>query len=252
MTEQEVIKDTLVRLELKLAKEQKVYGITTIILSALDVICGLLCIIFTSIQITALIVSIASGTVICSRAVQVLKTKNLINTIRTLNGLSSAYIVCRMKKGEYMKSFIQAIKNNPLTLLFAIIGGVVMGFGGYKLSALYLVAPNYAYVLIGVGCCLLTVLFVVILGWDKAKAAILRTAKKTLTSENYETLVEMVGTMEQKQAEDAEKQAKEKQKALELEQAKATVEAYEKAKKLLDDAAVENANVVAENTSVEG
>ena len=73
MTKQEVINDTLTRLELKLAKESKVYGIFTIILSALDVLCGCLCIIFSTIQITAVVVSILSGTIVCARAVQVLK-----------------------------------------------------------------------------------------------------------------------------------------------------------------------------------
>jgi len=48
----------------------------------------------------------------------------------------------------------------------------------------------------------------------------------------------MVGTLEQKQAEDAAKLAEEEAKAKELEQAKITVEAYENAKKLLE----ENAN----------
>lgn len=248
MTKQEVINDTLTRLELKLAKESKVYGIFTIILSVLDVLCGCLCIIFSTIQITAVVVSILSGTVICSRAVQVLKAKNLLNTIRMLNGLSSAYVVCRMKKGEYMKNIVNAIKNNPLTLLFAIIGAIVMGFAGFTMSQLYFTMPTWAYVLIGIACALLTIFFVVLLGWDKAKASILRTAKKTLTKENYDTLVEMVGNLEQKQAEDAKAKADEDAYQKDLDKAKATVEAYEQAKKLLEEDAKKQAN----STNVQG
>lgn len=238
MTKQEVINDTLERLERKLTKETKVYGIFTIILSVLDVLCGFMCIIFTTLQITAVVVSVLSGTLICSRAVQVLKAKNLINTIRVLSGLSSTYVVCRIKKGEFMKNFFQAIKNNPLTLLFAIIGGAIMGFAGFNIAQIYFAMPTWGYVLVAIGCALLTIAIVVVLGWDKAKAAILRTAKKNLTKENYDSLVEMVGTLEQKQAEDAAKLAEEEAKAKELEQAKITVEAYENAKKLLE----ENAN----------
>lgn len=248
MTKQEVINDTLTRLELKLAKESKVYGIFTIVLSILDVLCGCLCIIFTTLQVTAVVVSILSGTVICSRAVQVLKAKNLLNTIRVLNGLSSAYVVCRMKKGEYMKNFIKAIKNNPLTLLFAIIGAAVMGFAGFKMSQLYFTMPVWAYILIGIGCAMLTIIFVVLLGWDKAKAAILRTAKKTLTSENYEELVEMVGKLEEKQNEEAKEKAEQEAHQKELDTAKATVEAYEQAKKLLEDEAKKQAN----STNIQG
>ena len=248
MIKQEVINDTLTRLEQKLAKESKVYGIFTIILSILDVLCGCLCIIFTTLQVTAVVVSILSGTVICSRAVQVLKAKNLLNTIRVLNGLSSAYVVCRMKKGEYMKNFIKAIKNNPLTLLFAIIGAIVMGFAGYTVAQCYFAMPIWGYVLIGVGCALLTIFIVVLLGWDKAKAAILRTAKKTLTSENYEKLVETVTELEQKQAEDAKAKADEDAYQKDLDKAKATVEAYEQAKKLLEEDAKKQAN----STNVQG
>lgn len=255
MTQQEVLSDTLTRLESKLAQERKVYGWLTIILSTLDVLCGMLCIIFASTQITAVVVSIVSGTVVCSRAVQVLKANNLLKTIRVLNGLSSAYVVCRMKKGEFMKNFVKSIKNNPLTLLFAILGGAVMGFAGFKLAQLYLVMPAYAYILVGIGCAFLTILFVFILGWDNVKTAILRTAKKTLTNENYGNLVEMVGTLEAKQTEEANAKAEEQKKQVELEQAKKTVAEYENAKRLLDEqkqiqASVETApaeNVVQNN-----
>lgn len=248
MTQQEVIIDTLGRLELKLQKESKAYGVTTIILSVLDVLCGIICIICTSIQITSVVVSILSGTVVCTRAVQILKTRNLLNTIKVLNGLATGYVVCRMKKGEYMKNFVKCIKNNPLTLLFAILGGLTMGFSGYKISQSYFVAPNYAYILVGVGCAALTVLFVVILGWDKAKSAILRTAKKTLTKENYDLLVGTVGELEKKQAEEAEKKAQEEAHQKEVDNAKAVVGAYEKAKKILDEDAQKQAEIAQENT----
>lgn len=242
MTKQEVINDTLVRLEQKLSKESKVYGIFTIILSILDVLLGGLCIIFTTLQVASVVVSILSGAVVCTKGVQIIRAKNILKSIRVLNGVSSAYVVCRMKKGEYMKNFKNAIKNNPLTLLFAIIGAIVMGFAGYTVAQCYFAMPIWGYVLIGVGCALLTIFVVVLLGWDKAKAAILRTAKKTLTSENYEKLVETVTELEQKQAEDAKAKADEDAYQKDLDKAKATVEAYEQAKKLLEEDAKKQAN----------
>ena len=147
-----------------------------------------------------------------------------------------------------MKKFVKCIKNNPLTLLFATLGGLTMGYSGYKLSQLRFVAPDYAYILIGVGCAILTILAVVILGWDKAKSAILRTARKTLTKENYDLLVDTVGEMEKKQAEEAEKKAQEEAHQKEIDNAKAVVGAYEKAKKILDEDAQKQAEIAQENT----
>ena len=141
-----------------------------------------------------------------------------------------------------MKNFVKAIKNNPLTLLFAIIGALVMGFCGYQVSASLLGVPVYACVLVGAAAALLTVLAVFVLGWDKVKEAILRAAKKTLSKENYDKLVETAGALEQKQAEEAQKKADEEARQKKLAEARATVEAYDQAKKLLDEDAASKAS----------
>lgn len=71
---------------------------------------------------------------------------------------------------------------------------------------------------------------------DTVKQAILRSAKKNLSKDNYNKVVEFVGTLE-----DTEKQTKQEevQKALkdkEVEQAKAIIASYEANKKAYDDA----------------
>ena len=104
-----------------------------------------------------------------------------------------------------MKKFFDNIKNNPLTIVFALIGGGVMGFAAYKLAQLYFVAlPQWAYILIAIVAAILTVVFVVLLGWDNLKSAILRSAKKTLSTDGYNTLVETVDALKAKEDEQAE------------------------------------------------
>ena len=66
-----------------------------------------------------------------------------------------------------MKKFFDNLKNNPLTLVFAIIGGGVMGFAAYKLAQLYFVAlPQWAYILLAIVAAILTFVFKESLGWD--------------------------------------------------------------------------------------
>lgn len=241
MTQQE-ISETLVELELKLKKESKVYGIFTIILSILDVLCGVLCIIFTSIQITALVMSIASGTIICSRAIQVLKTRNLVKTIRILNGVSGTYLAFRVKKGEYMKKIFTWIKNNKLTLLVSTLGFVVCGFAGYYASALIFMAPKFVYFIVGAICSILSVVLVMILGNENALQFFLRTAVGYLPKEYQEQVSETVKNLQSQVNSEKEQKTKEAALKKEVQRAKVTVETYEKAnesylkaKKLLED-----------------
>lgn len=224
MTQQEIA-ITLNMLEQKLNKESKAYGIFTIILSTLDVLCGVLCLVFTTIQITAVVMSIASGTLVCSRAIQVLKTKNLLKTIRVLNGLSSTYIVCRIKKGEYMKNFI---KQNKLTLLVSLLGFVICGIAGYFIAAMF-TAPVLVRYITGGACSVLAVVLVMILGKENSLEFFTRVAVTKLPKEYQEQAVEAIKKVqtlvETEQAAKAEKEALK----VEVQKAKATVDAYESA-----------------------
>lgn len=128
-----------------------------------------------------------------------------------------------------MKKFFDNIKNNPLTIVFALIGGGVMGFAAYKLAQLYFVAlPQWAYILIAIVAAILTVVFVVLLGWDNLKSAILRSAKKTLSTDGYNTLVETVDALKAKEDEQAEIAAATAAHDKEVEQARQIIAEREK------------------------
>lgn len=143
-----------------------------------------------------------------------------------------------------MKNFFKNIKNNPLTIIFAVLGGGIMAFATYNIAQLYFInLPTYLYIIFAVIAAILTIVIVVTLGWDTVKQAILRSAKKNLSKDNYNKVVEFVGTLE-----DTEKQTKQEevQKALkdkEVEQAKAIIASYEANKKAYDDAK----KIIAEN-----
>lgn len=224
--------------------EKKLYNISAIILSALDVICGIIAVFYTSLLATSIVASIICGTIWSGRFIQLIKTERLAKALKVLSTTSIAYIAARKKRSEYMKNFFKNIKNNPLTIIFAVLGGGIMAFATYNIAQLYFInLPTYLYIIFAVIAAILTIVIVVTLGWDTVKQAILRSAKKNLSKDNYNKVVEFVGTLE-----DAEKQTKQEevQKALKdkkVEQAKAIIASYEANKKAYDDAK----KIIAEN-----
>lgn len=215
----------------KLEKEQKAYGILTIILSVLDVLTGILCIFLTSVQITAVVTSILSGSVVGSRAIQVLKSRNLIKTVALINGLSASYVVSRVKKGEYMKNFLKA---NKYSILSAIGLGGIVGTSTFFLMPLVWLAPLYAKILIACGVGIVVFLLVFFLGREKFMQYALRIATKHLPNDKIENVLDIANKfneeMSKLEAEEKEKKELEAKKK----QAKKIVEEYENAKKLLE------------------
>ena len=127
-----------------------------------------------------------------------------------------------------MKKILQNIKNNPLTIIFAVIGGGVMAFVTYSLAQLYFTTlPQWLYIIFAIIAAIITIVLVFVLGWDTVKSAILRSAKKSLNDDNYNKVVDMIGTLEAAQAEDAKTQAETVAKSKEVEQAKITIADYE-------------------------
>lgn len=210
-------------------KEKKVYNISAITLSILDVLCGTIAIFYTSMIVTSIIASIICGTIWGGRLIQLIKAQQLAKALKVLSTASITYITVRKKRSEYMKNFYNNIKNNPFTILLALIGGGVMGFSSYKISLEYFAdLPNWIYILIAVISSIVTVVFIVLLGWDSVKSAILRTAKKALSKEGYNALVSHVEVLKLHEAEQAEiaKTTAEHDKA--IEEAKRLIEEHEK------------------------
>lgn len=209
--------------------EKKLYNLSAIILSVLDVLCGIISIFYTSMIVTSVIASIICGTIWGGRFIQLIKAERLAKALKILSTASITYITVRKKRSEFMKKFFDNLKNNPFTIVFALIGGGIMGFAAYKLAQLYFVAlPQWAYILIAIVAAVLTVVFVVLLGWDNLKSAILRSAKKTLSKDGYNTLVETVDALKAKEAEQAEIAAATAAHDREVEQARQIIAEREK------------------------
>ena len=227
-TEAQVIEWAIKKLK-SYDNEKKLYNLSAIILSVLDVLCGIISIFYTSMIVTSVIASIICGTIWGGRFIQLIKAERLAKALKILSTASITYITIRKKRSEFMKKFFDNIKNNPLTIVFALIGGGVMGFAAYKLAQLYFVAlPQWAYILIAIVAAILTVVFVVLLGWDNLKSAILRSAKKTLSTDGYNTLVETVDALKAKEDEQAEIAAATAAHDKEVEQARQIIAEREK------------------------
>lgn len=227
-TEAQVIEWAIKKLK-SYDNEKKLYNLSAIILSVLDVLCGIISIFYTSMIVTSVIASIICGTIWGGRFIQLIKAERLAKALKILSTASITYITVRKKRSEFMKKFFDNLKNNPLTIVFALIGGGVMGLAAYKLAQLYFVAlPQWAYILIAIVAAVLTVVFVVLLGWDNLKSAILRSAKKTLSKDGYNTLVETVDALKAKEAEQAEIAAATAAHDREVEQARQIIAEREK------------------------
>lgn len=227
-TEAQVIEWAIKKLK-SYDNEKKLYNLSAIILSVLDVLCGIISIFYTSMIVTSVIASIICGTIWGGRFIQLIKAERLAKALKILSTASITYITVRKKRSEFMKKFFDNLKNNPLTIVFALIGGGVMGFAAYKLAQLYFVAlPQWAYILIAIVAAVLTVVFVVLLGWDNLKSAILHSAKKTLSKDGYNTLVETVDALKAKEAEQAEIAAATAAHDREVEQARQIIAEREK------------------------
>lgn len=224
----------LTKMERRLERESRVYGGITIVLSFLDILAGAVCAVCTTLQFAALVTSLMSGAVVCSRAVQILRTKKFVSALKVLSGVSSAYLDLRKiyikGGGTKMNTFLQAIKNNPLTILFALFGAGIMFYVGYFFAGIWFAFGTLGSILCGALCAVVAVVLVVLLGWDKAKAAILRGAKKALSAEAYDTLVNVATALE---AEETAAKAEAEAAKAEMQQ-KAEQEAYIHAKQLVE------------------
>lgn len=212
--------------------EKKLYNWSAIVLSILDVICGIIAIFYTTMAVTSVIASFICGTIWGGRLIQLIKAERLAKALKVMSTASIAYIAARKKRSEYMKKIFGNLKNNPLTIVFAILGGGVMGFASYKLAQVnFVTLPQWVLILIAIFAAILTVVLVVVLGWDNVKSAILRSAKKTLSADGYDKLIEYVDIIKAKETEQAELDAKTAAHDKEIEQAKLVIAEYEKRNK---------------------
>lgn len=239
-TEKEVIEKLISRLD-RIDKDRAIYNWVSIILSILDVVCGIVCIIYSSIVIASTVVSLITGIIIGGRTVQIIKTERLAKTlgvvlkqtwVRRVFLLCISFLSIRIKRSN--KKMAKWIKANKWSILSAFCACIISATAVWFVMAMYWVGgPLWAEILItSISGCLSMVL-VYLLGAETVLKFTLRKAADKLPTEKVETLTNLANGMfaeiEKAKALEAEKLKKEK----ELEQAKQTIEAYEKAKQIV-------------------
>lgn len=107
-------------------REKNLYNLSAIILSILDVLCGVITIFYTGMLATSIVASILCGTVWGARFIQLVKAERLAKALKILSVPSLAYLVTRKRRGEIMKNI--KIKNwiiAGLNVVAAILGLVL-------------------------------------------------------------------------------------------------------------------------------
>lgn len=93
---QEVIDWAIEKIK-KFDNERKLYNLSAIILSVLDVLCGIIAIFYTSMLATSIVASILCGTIWGGRFIQVVKTERLAKSLKVMTTASLAYIAVRKR-----------------------------------------------------------------------------------------------------------------------------------------------------------
>jgi hypothetical protein len=101
--QQELIDWAIEKLE-SYDREKKLYNFSAIILSILDVFCGVVALFYAGMMVTSVIASILCGTAWGARAIQLVKCEKLAKALKALTVPSLAYISVRKERSEYMKN----------------------------------------------------------------------------------------------------------------------------------------------------
>ena len=131
---EELLGKSLIIVE-RLEKKASMFSKGMLGLSLLDVLFGVLAIFCTSLQITALFMSVSSLTAItiCGRVIQVSKIRQFEKSLETLNLISIAWFVKRYEKHlkeKKIKMTKSTVLQKILTTVLAVfgVGGVVVFF----------------------------------------------------------------------------------------------------------------------------
>lgn len=73
--------------------EKKLYNLSAIIFSILDVVCGIITIFYTAMAVTSVIFSILCGTVWGGRVIQLIKVQRLAKALKVMSTASIAYSI---------------------------------------------------------------------------------------------------------------------------------------------------------------
>lgn len=115
--QQEIIDWAITKIQ-SFEKEKKLYNYSAIILSIIDVLCGIIALFYSYMLVTSIVATILCGTVWGARTVQVIKCEKLAQALKVLSVPSLAYIAVRKKRSEFMKNLkVRNIVIGVLTVL---------------------------------------------------------------------------------------------------------------------------------------
>ena len=222
----------------KLEKDRGIYNWVSIVLSIMDVVCGLVCIAYSSLLIASTVVSAITGAIIAGRTIQVIKAERLAKSIGVVLGKSwvrRVFSVCllfvttRIKRSN--NKMAKWIKANKFSILMGIIAcGIVAGAVWFVISAYWALVPLWAHISITVAGGLVSAVGVYFLGAEKWVDFSLRIASKKLDKEKKEQLTQVAGNLfEQAKALEEASKKEEEMKAKALKEAQDELQAKQKA-----------------------
>lgn len=222
----------------KLEKDRSIYNWVSIVLSILDVVCGLVCIAFTSVLIASVVVSALTGAVIAGRTVQVIKAERLAKTlgiflkkswVRRTFSVCLLFITTRIKRGN--TKMAKWLKANKFSILSGLIAcGIVAGAVWFVIAAYWAGVPLWSHILITIASGLVSAVGVYFLGAERWVEYSLRISAKKLGKEKTQELATMADNLfkQAKALEEANKK-EEELKAQAIKEAQAELQAKQKA-----------------------
>lgn len=222
----------------KIEKDRSIYNWVSIILSILDVICGIVCIVFSSLLVASVVVSALTGTVIAARTIQIVKAERLAKTLGVVLGKSwvrRVFSVCLLFLSTRIKrsnnKMAKWIKANKFSILMGIIAcGIVAGAVWFVIAAYWAAAPLWAHITITCASGLISSIGVYFLGAETFTNYALRIAAKKLGKEKTAQLTETAEKLfSEVKAAEAESKKEEERKALALKEAEAELKAKQEA-----------------------
>lgn len=225
----------------KFEKDRTIYNWVSIILSILDVICGIVCIVYSSIVVASTVISLLTGIIIGGRTIQVIKAERLAKTLGIVlkqSWVRRVFMICftflsiRIKRSN--KSMAKWIKANKWSIISAFVAaGVVASSVWFVIAAYWVTAPLWAEITITIASGLVSMIAAYFLGAEKVVQYSLRIASNKLPKDKVEQLTSKANEMMNEIAKAKEEEIAKEQAEAELAKAKSTIEAYEKAKQIV-------------------
>ncbi len=182
----------------KFGRDRKIYNWVSIVLSILDVACGIFCLIYASMLVASVVVSSITGLVIATKTIQGIKAQRLVTTLngfinkpwaRRVFSLSLCFVTARIKRGNSKMG--KWIKANKFSIILGILAcGVIAAAVWFIIESYWLTAPLWASITITSCSGLISLISVYFLGHEKVMDFANRILLKKLSPEQSKKITE--------------------------------------------------------------